>query len=186
MPEVLVLVLHPEGNVRVVRSAQGTTELRARWRVVELWTLSAADLLATGDPGIMPWVPLACIDGPPEPVLQACRRIIDDKAKSDEHENLLSVTEVLAGLRFGQAILGAVFGERKIMVNLFKESSVLHGFLADRWHQTILNILPKRFGAVPPETTALKLLEDDDRLQELNVLAATCTNLVEFHQALGT
>jgi hypothetical protein len=57
LPEVVVLVLRPKGQVRVAdraprHSPQGWTQLTAGWRVVELWTLPAAELLALDDPGL--------------------------------------------------------------------------------------------------------------------------------------
>src|SRR5262245_22843188 len=105
LPDVLVLVLAPKGNVTlaeslVLQSPGGLSELGGKWRPVPLWTLSATDLLATQDPGVMPWATLAHIDGPPEPVLQECRRVIDEKARPDEKVNLLAVCQVLGRLRY--------------------------------------------------------------------------------------
>src|SRR5579862_2990118 len=56
LPEVLALVLHEKGRLTAAekfsaQSAEQWTELRLRWRVVELWKLDAASLLATGEPG---------------------------------------------------------------------------------------------------------------------------------------
>ena len=57
LPEVLTLVLCPRGLLRVgseraIESPRGWTRFRANWRVVELWELSAADLLAMNDVGL--------------------------------------------------------------------------------------------------------------------------------------
>jgi hypothetical protein len=87
LPEVLVLVLHPTGRLRVATSLHrtspgGFTELRLRWRVVELWELPAEELLATQEPGLMPWVPLTRFAGSPGPVLQRCREGIEQRAPS--------------------------------------------------------------------------------------------------------
>jgi hypothetical protein len=68
--------------------------------VVELWTVPAEDLLATGDVGLIPWVPLAQFDGPPDLIFRECRARIDHDAQPEEHENLLAVSQVLAGLRY--------------------------------------------------------------------------------------
>ena len=85
LPEVLVLVLHPKGRLRAaadatVESPIGWSSWSLRWRVVELWTIPAGPLLAIPDVGVVPWVPLAAIDGPPEPVLRRCRERIDREA----------------------------------------------------------------------------------------------------------
>ena len=78
LPEMLVLVLHPKGNQQVagsahLQSAFGRTRLQSAWKVVELWTVPAEELLAAGDVGMIPWVPLAHWDGPPEPIFHQCR-----------------------------------------------------------------------------------------------------------------
>jgi hypothetical protein len=64
-----------------------------------LWTLPSTDLLALGDPGLVPWVPLTNHQGSAETLFQKCRSIIDQKAKPEEKENLLAVTQILARLR---------------------------------------------------------------------------------------
>ena len=52
----------------------GLNRWRAGWKVVELWNVPAEGLLLAGDVGLIPWVPLAKFDGPPEPVFRQCRR----------------------------------------------------------------------------------------------------------------
>src|SRR5207253_5272497 len=96
--EALTLVLQPRGNFRITGSAEfqsrrGLSQWRARWRVVELWMLSAEELLAANDIGLIPWVPLAQFKGPPEPVLQQCRERIEEHAAAEERANLLVVTQ---------------------------------------------------------------------------------------------
>src|SRR5262245_35807639 len=71
VPDGLVLVLRPKGRFRVPSSAtlpgeEGWSELTLRWRVVELWTVPVERLLATREPGLMPWAPLAQFAGAPE------------------------------------------------------------------------------------------------------------------------
>src|ERR1700682_6336843 len=75
LPELITLVLRPRGNFRLVGQQQGASrlgcsQLAFQWRVVELWTLGAEDLLAIGDVGLIPWVPLAQYAGPPEALVQ--------------------------------------------------------------------------------------------------------------------
>ena len=82
LPEVVVLFLYPKGNVLPaetikLKSRQGCTTWDASWRIVKLWEVPAGDLLATGDIGVVPWVPLAQFDGPPEPIIRECRARID-------------------------------------------------------------------------------------------------------------
>jgi len=80
-----------------LNSRQGCTAWDASWRIVKLWEVPADDLLATGDIGVVPWVPLAQFDGPPEPVIRECRTRIDQVDSRVEKENLLEI-ESIAGL----------------------------------------------------------------------------------------
>jgi predicted transposase YdaD len=186
LPDVLVVVLHPKGNVqtadtRTLRSPAGLTDLGSRWRVVPLWTIPATQLLATGEPGLMPWVPLTRIDGPPEPVLQQCRRVIDERARPQEHENLLAVTQVLRGLRYDDPQLLALFGGKEAMI----ESPVLQRVLAENSHKMILAALETRFGTVPADiSTAVRAILDGERLEQLIRVAAGCPNLDAFREQL--
>ena len=98
-PEAVALVLRPKGKYRVpsrrsLRSGCGLSSCSLTWRVVELWTVPAAELLAAGDVGLIPWVPLAHSADPPDVVLRRCRDAIDERASAAEKPNLLAVTQV--------------------------------------------------------------------------------------------
>jgi hypothetical protein len=59
VPDVLTVVLHPKGQLRVAgshqrASVQGWTSVAVAWRVLELWTMQAEDLLAANDVGLIP------------------------------------------------------------------------------------------------------------------------------------
>jgi hypothetical protein len=82
LPEMLVLFLHEKGHVPAADSAElqsrkGFTKLNLSWKAVKLWELPADDLLAAGDVGLVPWVPLAKLSGPPESIVSRCRARID-------------------------------------------------------------------------------------------------------------
>jgi hypothetical protein len=114
VPEVMTLVLCPRGNLRVTgthdwTSRQGWTNLHITWRVVELWNVPAQDLLAANDIGLIPWVPLTQFEGPPEPILEECRRRIDQQAPVEERANYLAVTQVLARLRYNEPSIPSNF-----------------------------------------------------------------------------
>jgi hypothetical protein len=143
-------------------------------------------------------VPLAHFDGPPKPVFQRCREVIDRRARPEEHDNLLAVSQVFAGLRYDNPRLFEILGGTEAML----ESPVLQRFLAEqmakqmapriaeivaeRMHRAILGILEDRFGPVLPEViTALSAVKDDDRLQALIRLAARCPDLAAFRQELA-
>jgi hypothetical protein len=182
LPEVLVVVLHPKGQLQVadtlaLASPRDWTRWQASWRVVELWKLPAEDLLAAQDPGLVPWIPLMNFSGPPEPVLRQCREIINQKARPEEHANLLAVTQVLAGLRYNDPELWAILGGEQTMI----ESPVIQDLLAKAKHQDILNVLQARFGPVPQEVaTALRAIDDVEKLVDLVPFAAVCQDLDSF------
>jgi hypothetical protein len=104
LPEMLSMILY--SKVRAKRegtwahaSPQGWSRCQFHWKMIELWTIPAADLFAAQDVGLIPWVPLAKFNDPPELIFRECRQRIDRDAPADEHDNLLAVTQVLAGLR---------------------------------------------------------------------------------------
>ena len=85
VPEVVSIVLRPRGRKPAPRelavvSKEGTTRIRVAWKVVEVWKIPAAELLASGDVGLIPLVPLARFDGPAEPILEECREQIERDA----------------------------------------------------------------------------------------------------------
>jgi hypothetical protein len=114
LPTLLTLVLHSKGNLRLTGDHEwtcrsGRTRLSLQWQVIELWTLSADDLLAADDIGLIPLVPLAHIDGSPDVMLRRCRQRID-RAPEEEQENLLAVAQVMAQMRYNDAGLLSIFG----------------------------------------------------------------------------
>ena len=156
LPDVLVLVLRPKGNLRIA----GETALRSR----------AGTAFAHPHRGSA------------ENVLRECRRIIDEKSTAQEHDNLLAVSQVLLSLNYNDARLFAILGGREAMI----ESPVLEQFVAEHLHRAIRGVLSTRFGSLPPELEVkLGTIIDDDRLQELVKLATSCLNLEAFQRELG-
>lgn len=186
LPEVVVLFLHEKGNMEAagsahLRSRRGCTELMASWRVVKMWEVPAEQLLAAGDVGLIPWVPLAQIDGPPEPIIRQCRDRIDRDAPPHEHENLLAVTQFLARLRYNDEMLFQILGGRKAMI----ESPVLQEWAREIVIEDLMTFLEGRFGVkAEPLKTELAAIGDAARLKELVRHAATCRNLASFRKHL--
>jgi hypothetical protein len=195
LPEVVVLFLHPKGNVEATsavthRSRQGWTDWRVSWRIVKLWEVPASDLLAAGDVGLIPWVPLTRFEDSPESIFRECRARIDHNAPPDEHENLLAVTQVLAGLRYDDPGLFQLLGGRKAMI----ESPVLQRLLQETRQETrqetkqqdIRRLLVVRFGIAAPDIEAeLSSIDDEARLDQLFDLAATSSDLDSFRKQLS-
>lgn len=190
VPEVIALTLSTKDNVRIapdlrIDSALGYTTLGARWRVVNLWELNAADFLPLTDPGLAPWLPLTKIDGPPEPVLQQCRDVIEANTTGGERQNLLNVTQILAGLRFDKNLLRALFRRGAQMI----ESPVLQEWFAERDIKTLSGLVLKkvqvRFGTVPPDVAAsVRVVADESRLESLLDAVYSSATLDEFRKAL--
>jgi hypothetical protein len=118
LPEAVTLVLRPKGKYRIprgrnLRSRRGLSSCTVKWRVVELWTLPAEELLATQDVGLIPWVPLTDFTEPPETVIRQCRDIIEKSAPAGEKANSLAVTQVLTSLRYSIPGLVTLLGGKE-------------------------------------------------------------------------
>jgi hypothetical protein len=188
VPNVLVVVLRPKGRVRVAdgvrrAGADGVTELAGRWRVVELWTVPAAPVLASGDVGMIPSVPLMQTAEPPEVVVRRCREIIDQHAPTEERESLITVTQVFTRLRYKDANLLTILGRKIAMEDALDvlRPLLLREHAAKLRHKDILKVLIIRFGAVPPALEAeVRAILDEGVLDAVVGLAASCANLEQF------
>ena len=190
LPEVICIVLSKQGRRSVprtltVESPDRHTRMRMSWTVIELWKIPAESLLATGDIGLVPWIPLCDAGDSPRPVLERCRELIDQRAPADERENLLVVTSILAGLRYTKVELFPLFGDPKMIV----ESPLLKEILEDVRQEgrqegrqdSILDLLEARFGQVPVEVARrVRDIHDSARLQQLLKTAKDCPDLVTF------
>jgi hypothetical protein len=193
LPEVVVLFLRPRGNVATAQttrlsSRQGLTTWDVSWRIVKLWEVPAAELLAAGDIGLIPWVPLAKIDGPPEPVFRECKARINRVGSKDEQESLLVVTHFLAGLRYDDERLLKLLIGRKAMLK--SKSPIVREVIAagirEGKQELVLDILVDRFGTKAKKLrTKLKAIEDEARLIELTKLAVICPDLDSFRKHLS-
>jgi predicted transposase YdaD len=198
LPEVIAVFLHPGGNARAanqifLQSPLRLTNLRLSWKAVKLWTIPAEELLAAGDVGLIPWVPLARSAGRPEPIFRECRARIDRDAPPEQHENPLAVLQVFAGLKYNDSKLFQILGGREAMI----ESPILQE-LREEWtkegeirgaletkRKYILEALDARFGVTALEIEPLLKGIDEDRLDEMHKLAATCRTLASFRKKLS-
>jgi hypothetical protein len=168
VPEIITLILRPRGRKSVprefvIRSEEGTTSIRVEWKVIELWKVPAAELLAAGDIGLIPLVPLSLLDRPLEAILDECRERIHRDAPADELENLLVVTHFFAGLAYNDPRLFERLGGDEAM---FKTGSpLLRKIIGEETAKArresqrddIITILAARFG---PEAGALRAALD--------------------------
>ncbi|HZW34495.1 MAG TPA: hypothetical protein VFF52_27470 [Isosphaeraceae bacterium] len=197
LPEVLILFLREKGNVPAagsveLQSRKGFTRLNLTWRAVKLWELPAEGLLAAGDVGLLPWVPLTQFDGPPEPIVSRCRARIDQETAPPERENLLTVTQFLLKLRYNETTLlerlRNLLGGRQAMIlsPLYQEiveEAKREGSMEAR-QQDILEILEDRFGPAANDLEVELKAVPFDRLKELIRFAGKCNSLAEFRERL--
>ena len=125
VPEVLVLVLHPRGN----QQARNAVDLPARWaghtcrRLEASWSCGPSRRKPCSGRRRRPdpLGPAGRLRRPARGDPPACRARIDAEAPPGEHENLLAVPQVLAGLRYNDPRLFELLGGRDAMI----ESPVL-------------------------------------------------------------
>jgi predicted transposase YdaD len=198
LPEIIVLFLHEKGNVPVhdsveLQSPRGLTKLNLSWKAIKLWEVPAEDLLAIGDVGLVPWVPLAKSTDDPERLIRRCRARIDAAVPpSPERENLLAVTQFLLGLRYTekplQDKLRGLLGGRQAMI----ESPIYQEIVAEseRKGETrarrkdVLKILVKRFGDTARDLAVELDAVEYDRLEDLLERAIDCPDLESFREQL--
>jgi predicted transposase YdaD len=146
--------------------------------------LSAEELLAAPNVGVVPWVPLARYDGPAEVLLQRCRDRLDREGGAQQ-ANLLAVTQVFARLHFDKPEWLEILGGRKAMI----ESPLIQEIVeeserAGRLKATV-EVLEARFGAVSPTVTAgLQQVKEEKQLARLTRHAAVCPSLQAFEDKL--
>lgn len=214
IPEVACLVLKPKGKLAVTGTAtrtsrRGTATMTARWPVVNLWEVDAEELLAQGDPGLIPWVTLAKSNRNRAEVLTECRDRLNALPDTVQRSNLLSVTAILAGLANDPEALLNLFGgpemiespvldlliehalkkERaKAEATLQQEREKVQSLQREREESRVtmlIAVLEARFGSVPPELQSeLRQTRDAELLEPLVRLAATCPDLAAFSAGL--
>ena len=187
--DAVVLCLCPRGSYRVPERAADTSPLgwsaeALSWKVVELWTLSAEELLTAPDIGAVTMASLAKHDGPPEVLLQRCRDRIDREG-GEQRANLLAVAEVFARLHFDKPELLDILGGSNIMIESPWLQEIADKSACKARLDSILRVLTIRFGTVTPTITAgLTQVKELDGLLRLTDRSAACVSLEAFEQYL--
>jgi hypothetical protein len=189
LPEALVLCLSPRGKYRVPEFAEqksdlGWTAETLRWKVVEVWTRSAEELLRATNVGAAVWATLAHYDGPPEVLLQRCRDRIEREGGAQK-ANLLAVSQVFAKLHYDKPEWLEILGGRKAMI----ESPLIQEIVSESERagqvKGTIHLLEQKFGAVGPNISAgLAQLKDEEKILRLLLDAATCKSLQRFEERL--
>jgi hypothetical protein len=202
VPEIIVLFLREKGHLKAadsasLRSRRGLTKWDLSWKAVKLWEVPAEELIAIGDIGLIPWVPLAKLSGPPEQIVSRCRAHIDHHAphlEHAEHANLWAVTQILLTLRYNKKDrplreqLRPLLGGRQAMIEapLYQEivaESKREGAMEAK-RELILVFLRGRFGPAAKDLEVELKAVEFDRLDELAEFAGKCRSLAAFRKRL--
>jgi hypothetical protein len=155
-----------------------------RWKVVELWKLSAEDLLSAPDVGVVPWASLAKHDGPPEVLLQRCRDRLEREG-GEQKANLLAVAQVFAQLHFDKPEWLDILGGSKAMIKSPLIQRIVEEKERGTWAKAAIEVLQERFRAVTPAISAgLEQVKETERLTRLTRQASVCASLQAFEEAL--
>jgi hypothetical protein len=194
LPEVLVVFLHKKGDVPAadsieLRSRKGFTTLHLRWRAIKLWEIPAEDLLAMGDVGLLPWVPLAKFSDPPETIVSRCKARIDLETSPPDRDDLLAAAQFLLPLRYDKEdpLLGKLqelLGGREAMIHSPLYQEIVEESRRETRQQDILDILEDRFGPEAKDLEPLLKAVAFDRLRELHRFAARSRSLASFRKRL--
>jgi predicted transposase YdaD len=198
VPEVVSIVLKEKGNLSVTgtverTSPRGRTRVGGSWPVVRLWELEAEQLLATGDVGQIPWVPLTRTTQSPETLLRRCRDQLAQVKDAKDRAGLLTVTQILAGLAFPDRRFLDLFGGARTMIEspvldevkeiLRKQFEAEATLLATRrtLQQAVLEALDTRFGTISEDLCArVNAVTDEASLRGLHRLAISCPDVEAF------
>lgn len=164
---------------------------------MKLWEIEAEALLADGDDGLIPLVPLAHTNRPAAEIVGECVDRMNAVADETERVSLLTVANILlklVGAPFdivelpgGKAMwlekIARQIDEAELAEALEKRKGV---YVAEAKRSAVLAFLEGRFGMVPEEVvSALSIVLDDTRLQQLSRFAATCPDLAAFAAELS-
>jgi hypothetical protein len=110
-----------------------------------------------------------------------CRERIDKESVGADRLDLLTVSQVMAQLKFPQLELPGLLGGREVMI----ESPLIQELRAEPLREAVLNLLKARFTKVPRDVRRLvNELKDEGKLQGLIVLASQADNMEAFKEHL--
>jgi hypothetical protein len=179
--------------------------LRITYRVIRLWEVDPAPILALGAPGLLPFVPLMA-GNPVELLLSSKEKLAvapEALAAPDVKRELLAIQAVLAG-RAGRA--GRVIGDCEFLeklsweirrmgdnyfLDLLRKEGIAIGHVegrqegqAEEARRLLRRILARRFAPLPAEIASeierLAELENIEELERLTEAAAVLPDLEAF------
>ncbi len=148
--------------------------------------MPAEPVLAAADPGLMPWVPLMQADEPPEVVLRRCREVIDENARADDHDRLITVAKVFTRFRYKDPDLLSILGRSTTLTGIdhaiaLGKELLLRDAIAATGQRAVLDVLRAHFGSVPADLEdEVKTIRDGSVLGAAFNLAASSPDLEHF------
>jgi hypothetical protein len=191
LPDAAVIVLCRRGKNqaagRTQQSLMGWSQRKHRWRVLELWNVPAEQLLEMNEVGVLPLLPLTQSRESPELLFQLCWERIEQQGRSDQRVPLLTITTILAGLRYTEAETWlATLGGKSMLA----ESPIYQKWMAERDRENaqtyIVFILEERFGEVP-EAVAVQVrsITELEKLKDWMRHALHCKSIADFRKRLA-
>jgi len=185
----VVILLRPEANAdavsgELVREGAVGEYLRFRYRVVRLWELASAELMA----GPIGTLPLALLTNDAQAQLSDLIRRMDERVRRElgdgpDAETIRTACYLLLGLRYDKDAIDRLFAG----VTQMMESSTYRGLLEDgevrALRRTLLRLGRKKLGPPTAEAeTALKAITDRARLDRM---LDSLDNVADWQTLLG-
>ncbi len=190
LPDAAVLILcnrgSPQASHRVQESRMGWSQRQDRWRTLELWTFPAEQLLVLNEVGLLPLLPLTQSPESPELLFRQSWERIDRQSRRDQREPLLTITSILASLRYTEAEgwIETLGGN-----SMLAESPLYQKWMAQKEIETkqadIVFILEDRFANLPEEVAVqVRGLTDPEQLKDALRHAFRCKSLKDFRRRI--
>jgi len=171
------------GQLRLEAAGNPTQQL---WfKEVCLWRLKP-EAWWEEEPGLMALYPLCQHGQQPKDAIRHAAGVIDSKvAALGERGTFLTLLGIFGRLNYPRLDVLRIIGVEKMKESTFYQEIMQEGELAGR-RADILQVLRARFRAEPPGgiASALDGMKQTKQLKTLLDLAATCTNLQDFQDAL--
>lgn len=134
--------------------------LIAHWHFsgIEVYKLSAEQLIGPGLPGLLPLVPFT-VEGGDLATVERATRLVQERAPTAEMSELANLLILFAGRRLDEAVLRILAGRLQVSYELIRESSVYRDLSAadiarskvETAREAALLALRGRFGALPKD-----------------------------------
>jgi hypothetical protein len=158
-----------------------------RLPVLELSSISDAELLALNEVALVPLLPLTSSQQKPQTLLEQCKARIEQHARPEERATLLTITAIFATMRYPRAEewLTMLGGKTMLSQSPLYQKWMDENTCATR-QDAIIRILKARFDEAPEELAAqIRTVSDLEQLERGIDHAALCISLKDFRKRLA-